>query len=180
MNNPEDLCQPDYQPDYKYSSFDLERIELSRAIDDIELMIHGECFRNEIMRRTVIEVSALVAKGKQAKVTESTKTIRTHVALVPRTPWDWMKWLIVDFDPTLNFGWLKPDLIEYNIPTQQKITNTFWNVYPLQPGNFTVNGRWPDKIEWLTTTPPTEEDLRNAKQKAADNAMFMAAAFYPR
>lgn len=166
----------------KSEKFTLEQVDIASRVMDSDVHICGEEWRGDVLQETVIRLSAFVAQGQQVEVKNETKTTKTHVAIVPKTAWDWLKQLIVEFEPTLCFGWLVPVLTEYTIPTEQQTCKTFWNVYPIQKGDVSVGrGHWPDKVEWLTTTPATDKDLRNARKQAQDNAVFMAVSeLYPR
>lgn len=157
-------------------SFGLEQFCVNGHLDYEDLAVYGRQYADDQYRRMFTELRAIVAQGTQSQIRHEVKTVNSHVAFIPKTAFDWLKKLVVDFEPTLNFGWLKPEIISKTVPTHQEITKIFWNVYPLQQGEITYRGYWPDKIEWLTTMPPTDEQVRDGEQEARENAMRTAVS----
>lgn len=155
-------------------SFELEQYKIAASATTQDVALHGKQYLDHVHQQLVAELTAIVAKGSQSQVRMEKREIDFHIAFIPKTAWDWLKKLVIEFEPTLNFGWLQPNLIEKTVPTRQDIIYEFWNVYPLQPEEYSYKGRWPNKIEWLTTTPPTDEQLKDACREASENAMYMA------
>jgi hypothetical protein len=73
-----------------------------------------------------------------------------HTYYTPKTIYDSVKELLIKFDQTLNFGWLKPEYEKHTILTHNNITNKFINVVPLE--EFTTDQ---NKVLFLLKEPQT-------------------------
>lgn len=108
-----------------------------------------------------VTVSKYFAVGSQVRTQEDYKVLTTHSASIPKTAVDWVKRLIVDFIPALNFGWLKPEYRQ--ITKQQKITNniTYYNIYPV-PEQWDRNQYM---VRYLESQPYTVGEWNKAKDR---------------
>lgn len=119
-------------------------------------------------RNQVYAVSAYFAMGRQIKTEFKEHVQVQEVDSIPATPWNWVKALIVGFEPSLNFGWLHPTFkkIEKKVIIQQQ--SQYLNVYPIELSHPSLKERHfriPSPYSWLTSEPPTESDVVNARRK---------------
>lgn len=117
-------------------------------------------------RSQIYEVSAYFAKGKQIR-TFSEEKKRVHKTIdIPVTPIDWLKSLIIIFEPTLNFGWLKPNYRTLEKEVTIQIKEEYINVYPIELSNPALRDRclfFPSPYSWLMGEPPTQDDVHQAR-----------------
>jgi hypothetical protein len=82
---------------------------------------------------------------------------------VPVSGLDWLKLLLVTWQPTLRFGWLIPRTQAIAVEVTQN--DTYYNVYPLTweyPELDSVELAFPEKIDWLTAVPATKAEVYDA------------------
>lgn len=118
------------------------------------------------MKGLVLSVAKSFAVGD--RITEYEHESR-HVeswVYIPRSPIDWVKTLIVDWQPSLNFGWLTPALKKINTQVTHISREKNYNVYPVEPQGKRVTKeiifaetRHPSPLEWLSSDPPTQKQI---------------------
>jgi hypothetical protein len=129
------------------------------------------------------------ARGHQARVVHEKNEKISIVGKMPESPIDWFKALLVQWDPSLNFGWLAPRIKDVLSITEITEQNTYYNVMPLdknfQPSYLEVH-EWeglPDLIEcdWLLGEPPTQSDVLEScreRLKARELSRYMQHPWY--
>ena len=141
---------------YQQVTYPIQSLQLQQLIDKKQI---ANCNINveEQLYHFTVRASKQFAVGSQTRTEQSYKVDTTHEAWIPKTAVDWVKRLIADFIPALNFGWLKPQYRQ--ITKQQKITNniTYYNIYP-------VSEQW-DMVTYLESQPYTVSEWNSAVAK---------------
>lgn len=144
---------------FEEHKFKIQKLQQLFAITDEEAArgMRMEAYYEQARFRQVLRFWKQYAQGSQARVEHNIETVETFVAKIPSTPADWVKSLIVKWQPTLDFGWLSPKFKSYSVPTEQHITETYWNVYLLEEemprGMDSITMRKPSPVDWLTAMP---------------------------
>jgi hypothetical protein len=95
--------------------------------------------------------------------------------------------LIIEFEPTLNFGWLTPKMEHFACSRKIHHQETYYNVLPT-PQEFSncsvmifqelcpqIDFGSISKVDLLNAEPPMQGDLAQQKMKAREIAAYMAA-----
>ncbi|XHX80840.1 MAG: hypothetical protein RBJ76_13175 [Stenomitos frigidus ULC029] len=126
---------------------------------------------NTVERQT-LEVKRYLATGSQIK-SQATKSEQvTQVWSVPATWFDALKQALIEWQPTLYFGWLRPELRQ--LPQLVEVTEhaTYLNVFPLplqlaqQNKDLALRRIAPMEVTpdaWLDGEPFTRQDWEAAK-----------------
>ncbi len=109
-----------------------------------------------------------IAQGTQLRVAHSEEIIGFHQ--VPDRPFDWVKFALVSWQPSLDFGWLKPKMKQ--IPIKRRVEETYYNVYPLSESEADLSSRSgdtyflqefvPNRVDWLEGEPFTRKEVNEA------------------
>lgn len=115
---------------YQQFTYPIQTLQIKQLLDKTQVT---NCKINieDQLEYFAINVSKQFAVDSQTKTEQTYKVNITHAAWIPKTAANWVKKLIVDFCPELQFGWLKPKYRQ--ITKQQKVytTNTYYNLYPV-------------------------------------------------
>lgn len=119
----------------------------------------------------VAHIRSFVATGRQIRTEVSSDRHVEKTCLVPASNWDWVKKTIIDFEPTLNFGWLKPKYKTINTNVHVIKHFKISNVYPLELE--TANRKAyvdlvsiPEPVDWLLSSePPTPEEVNDTEKQ---------------
>jgi hypothetical protein len=97
--------------------------------------------------------------------------MKQQVFTTPVTAVDWLKQLVVDWCPSLNFGWLVPQFRSVTVDVETQQVHTYYNVVPVSISRdrerlyFAKFNELPIRIRhetWLEMDPCTSEDIANA------------------
>lgn len=147
----------------------LKRQIYLRIPDHIDLE-HGY---DSYLLESVIRCTAKFAKG--SRFSEERQTTVEEVKLLPASIWDHIRLSLVTWQPTLNFGWITPKMVE--IPVKLERMSFHYNVVPAPMSNkdrdiaiYALGGDSSlpdasDPLTWLLSEPPTETDIENAREE---------------
>ena len=117
---------------------------------------------------------AMFARGNQTQVSTKTKATKQQVFSTPATAADWLKQLITEWEPTLKFGWLRPQLKSVTVDVVMHQENTYYNVVPmpieerrerLYVARFGYRPMVVSGEDWLEMNPCTAEDIARARDE---------------
>lgn len=130
------------------------------------------------------------ARGAQAKVQHKKEEKKVAIFDRPATAFDWLKQLIIEWQPSLNFGWLIPETIVAKVVTVTEINEAYYNVIPVgiedrrkQVLELIKQKPIPkqiDVIDWLEGEPITKEDIGNARRDYEEKLSSSEMAWYMR
>lgn len=125
--------------------------------------------------------------GSCSKVNHHSSQENLELFLKPVTAMDWLKCLVVEFEPTLNFGWLAPKMEHFACSRNVHHQETYYNVLPT-PQEFSdrsvmifqelaphIDFDSISEINLLNSEPPMQGDVAQQKMKAREIAAYMAA-----
>jgi hypothetical protein len=126
-------------------------------------------------------------QGNQARVSNSTEVVQKRVFSVPASPADWLKQLITEWEPALNFGWLVPRLRSETVDVEIHHHGTYYNVAPMPMGERRqkvyvqkYRSRPVDfsPSAWLEQEPCTAQDIANARESEMEILSGAMGAWY--
>ena len=132
-------------------------------------------------RLLAYKIESQFARGNQTQVSTEVRVTKQQVFTTPATATDWLKQVIIEWEPTLKFGWLRPRLRAVTVDVETCQENTYYNVVPMAMDEgrerlyITKFGRAPIAISgesWLDMDPCTAEDIartRDEERKLARN-----------
>ena len=142
---------------YQEFTYPVQKLYTQHLVDKHQLT---NCKVNieDQLNHIVVNIFKDFAVGSQIRTEQNYRVNITHAASIPKTAVDWVKKLIVDFCPELQFGWLKPEYKQ--ITKQEKVytTNTYYNVYPV-PEQWDRNQY---RIRYLESQPYTVSEWNSA------------------
>jgi hypothetical protein len=124
--------------------------------------------------RMAYEIRSKFARGRQVRTSRREEVVRKEIRKIPETPFDWLKALLIQWEPSLGFGWLVPRLVMLTIDVEVHYHETFWNVAPLalpeddRAGYISVFRTPPLDLNcgtWLNSEPPSTEDIARARKE---------------
>ena len=136
-------------------------IVYNRQKVDKDFLYGGHLTTQETLRDIVLTLTHKFAVGNQINVEHTNRTYVKHTILIPKTALDWVKKLIIEFCPSLSFGWLKPNYKRVNCKVKEVCTNSYYNVYPVPQGS-RESSKYLNVHQWLTAEPFTKTDLQTA------------------
>ena len=108
------------------------------------------------------------AKGSQTLVDKTNKSLKLEGILQPTSLIDHIKHALINWEPTLNFGWLTPKYSKSYINFEYTESSSYVNVYPLptsHPGRFyTLYEHSLSPVEWLNAKPVSRESVSKAHE----------------
>lgn len=148
---------------------------------------------SRIPARNKVRIEALshFALGRQIRTSRNVKTQTAIIDTKPKTFIDYLKQALVIWQPTLNFGWLIPEMDKVTFNYETEIISTYQNILPINPINnldYDINARIyrivtcktipkvVDRLAWLEGEPCTKEDLDKARDEymnVMDSARLM-------
>ena len=163
--------------------FDIVQLKLAQLIDKYQLD-DLRTYPAWDVWGVVVEVSKSFAVGDRITANHQESRHVEKTVWIPATPWDWSKKLITDWQPSLNFGWLKPNLRAVETQVSVKIDETIYNVYPVEGQRDRSRQRivfgslsHPTPLQWLSSEPPTAQQVIQAEIEvldATESARYMA------
>lgn len=163
--------------------FDIVQLRVSQLIDEYELD-SLRTYPDWNMRGVVVEVAKSFAVGDRITANRDECRQVEARASIPATPLNWVKKLITDWQPSLNFGWLTPTLRVIETQVRVTVNEKIYNVYPVQGQRDRSRQRivfgglhHPTPLEWLSSEPPTAQQIRQAEIEvldATESARYMA------
>jgi hypothetical protein len=125
--------------------------------------------------------------GSQVKVESQTEKENIVVFSKPSSAIDWLKSLIVEFEPTLKFGWLIPKTIDVKLEQDIHHHETYYNVLPT-PKQFsdrsvTTYLRLTEdydmcnisEIDLLDSMPVTRSEVRKERDRSINIKAYLTA-----
>ena len=123
--------------------------KLSLKVNTIKYQITCDLLQvsPEQARDMVVTAMAPIVLGSQVKTERQIRYLEKNVYSTPNSAIDWLKSLIVEWSPDLNFGWLKPEMRSFTVNTKTEVINNYLNVCSSQD----LHDR--RTIEFLLTEP---------------------------
>lgn len=132
---------------------------------------------------------ASLAEGCQVRVHKSEEWEQGEAYSYPRSTLDYIKHALVSWQPSLRFGWLRPQYCQARVRVRVARSESYINVMPVQNGfrgdriefakmNRLLNPRFDadwTETGWLNAQPPTRQELAEAEEEfmQADGARWM-------
>lgn len=120
-------------------------------------------------------VLARLVHGSQVRVHYREHETHSRIkATVPATPWDALKLLLVQWQPTLDFGWFRPKTRSIITKQYYSVEEEYINVIPAPPDSMrsqvwriTHLDALPltsiDQAQWLIGEPCTKHEINKAR-----------------
>lgn len=125
----------------------------------------------------VLRLSSRYAVGDQVTTTDSYSMGSEKYIEMPSTIFDYVKHALVNWQPTLNFGWLSPSYMSVN----NYSTNNYYNVYPVSTepriNSLELLETTLTPVTWLKGMPATNEDIKEQQVYLQRGECAKAIAF---
>lgn len=118
-------------------------------------------------RDTITEVVMPFVRGSQRRINERADVRSKIITYVPCKPIDYLKKFLILVIPSLDFGWLSPNM-EPLVAETRIVNQEIYNIYPVK--NVVDDSRRPylefvemSPIDFLLGEPPTEAEIMGSK-----------------
>lgn len=165
-----------YNPNerYTYENYPVE-------VKGIKWIEHRTYDRNP--DRVRFEALSQFALGKQIRTSKSVEAKSLTLAIKPKSIVDNIKYVLVTWQPTLNFGWLIPEMDELKFHYETVRNESYQNILPINPidnPEYDINAKvyrvvtskaipsTIDSVDWLEGEPCTKSDLSEARREYLD------------
>lgn len=139
---------------FKYTVIKLvNRIRLDA--EEIEVKIN-----NNYSREYTVELIKEFAVGSQIRIETDNNTKKSYLVSIPLNGINYLKKIVIEFCPEINFGWLQPAYKKVYGKVVNNYTYTCYNVYPLSKNEKNRDNTFRlTTANWLNSDPFTPREL---------------------